>query len=168
MENLDIEYFKQKFLLRVEMNGPGDCWQWPGKPNPSDGYPYMTTLRPFQWQNAMPYRIAYRLFRDEIEDGLSVDHLCRNRMCVNPDHLEVVSMIENVKRASAFRPPKMRLGGVPGRKCRRGHDLSHPKSIEANGPGFFRCAVCRYYRNSFRGRKVPDWAREIHEASTRV
>jgi hypothetical protein len=48
----------------------------------------------------LAHRVAYRLTVGEIPDGLTVDHLCRNRMCVNPDHMELVTLAENGRRGA--------------------------------------------------------------------
>lgn len=83
---------EERFFARVVESG--DCWDWVGLVN-SDGY---GTLR-----EAGEYRLAHRWVYEfmvaEIPTGLTIDHLCRNTRCVNPDHLEPVTNSENVRRA---------------------------------------------------------------------
>src|SRR6185312_8509203 len=75
------------------------CWLWDGGLNEA-GYgivntklPGMTKPRPVR-----AHRISYMLFKGEIPPGLELDHKCRVRSCVNPDHLEPVTHAENIRR----------------------------------------------------------------------
>ncbi len=73
---------------------PDGCWEWLGDTN-VDGY---GTVDKKRWGTAMAHRLFYMRYRGEIADGLEIDHLCRTRHCVNPDHLEVVTKAENARR----------------------------------------------------------------------
>lgn len=68
------------------------CWIW--KAGRGNGYGQAW------WQSRVQYahRIAYTLTKGKISADLTVDHLCMNRLCVNSDHLELVSREENVRR----------------------------------------------------------------------
>lgn len=71
----------------------GDCWPWVGS---CDGKRYGKF-----WLNRrmyMAHRIAYFLWVGPIERGMEIDHLCRNRACCNPEHLEKVTSKENKDR----------------------------------------------------------------------
>ncbi|MGO3650436.1 HNH endonuclease signature motif containing protein [Agrococcus casei] len=65
------------------------------------------------------HRFAYADSRGAIPEGLEIDHLCRNRSCVNPKHLEAVSKRENLARGYA-------VPAINARKthCKRGHEFT--------------------------------------------
>ena len=54
-----------------------------------------------RWRTEWAHRVSYELFRGPIPDGLQIDHLCRIRHCVNPDHLEAVTQRENILRGTS-------------------------------------------------------------------
>jgi hypothetical protein len=80
------------------------------------------------------HRYAYEIVHGPIPDGLTLDHLCRNRPCVNPAHLEAVSVQENIAR---------------GRRdyCRKGHSLSRPGEYKIRRrTGHRICVACLWER----------------------
>lgn len=99
----------EEFWARVDRGR--DCWTWRGYVMPQ-GYG-QATWRGRQWRS---HRLAYELVRGPIPDGLTLDHLCRNKACVNPAHLEPVTDRENVLRGIG-------ISAVNSRKthCLRGH-----------------------------------------------
>ena len=87
-----------RFWAKVEKTE--SCWLWTGAIQPT-GYGYFATpdTRPGRRQrHAYAHRLAYELLRGPIPEGLTIDHLCRVRRCVNPDHLEPVTIQENIRR----------------------------------------------------------------------
>lgn len=72
----------------------GDCWIWTGHRD-RNGYGSSRINR----KNAPVHRVTYEYFIVEVPDGLELDHLCRNRSCVNPWHLEPVTRAINMQRA---------------------------------------------------------------------
>jgi hypothetical protein len=91
-----------------------DCWQWD---NPdSEGYGRVT----FSGTQYLAHRVVYENLVGPIPAGLHIDHLCRNRGCVNPDHLDPVTCRVNVMRSP------IAIGAVNARKthCKRGHEFT--------------------------------------------
>ena len=91
------EVFWRKFDSRVSPEPNTGCWLWDGNTSVS-GYG-----RNKVWNgNASIYRLAHVLAWERVNgpipDGLCIDHLCRVRCCVNPDHMELVTLGENVLR----------------------------------------------------------------------
>ena len=86
----------ERFEIKVHRNEFG-CWLWIGALNRS-GYGLFNKTK--------AHRFAYQMFVGPIEDGMHIDHLCRVRNCVNPSHLEAVTISENNRRAWEARRAK--------------------------------------------------------------
>lgn len=83
----------------ADLDQPAEgCWEWSGKLNDS-GYGYFRVGRRIH----RVHIVTYEHFVGPVPEGLELDHLCRNRACARPDHLEAVTHAENIRRAAAAR-----------------------------------------------------------------
>ena len=114
----------KRFWSKVEIASPTECWEWKAsRKSHSYGLFHMGKKGSSMKQ---AHRVAYELTRGPIPEGLELDHLCRNRGCVNPFHMEAVTHHENVLR-----------GALVKTHCLRGHERT-PESVYANG----NCKEC--------------------------
>jgi len=81
------------------MDKKRDCWEWTGSIS-QHGYGRLTISNNGHKKTRSAHRVSYETFVGEIPDGLTIDHLCRNRKCINPNHLEAVTIKENVSRGN--------------------------------------------------------------------
>ncbi len=134
-----------RFEYQVEDRGyVTDCWIWAGTIDAVTGYGRgLNSHR--QYRGA--HRVSYEKFRGPIPEGLTLDHLCRVKSCVNPDHLEPVTNAENIRRAWVDRPPRQLQT-----HCQRGHSLEGlPITTHSKSGGRFR--VCRTCINESQRRR---------------
>lgn len=113
------------------------CWLWAGA---LDGKGY--SLMYAQGKNRRAHRVSYEQQKGPIPDGLEIDHLCRTRCCVNPDHLEAVTHAENIRRGDYSGNGKNRSWYVPPTHCKRGH-LLNGENLHVNRKGARVCITCR-------------------------
>lgn len=104
-----------RFWPRV-VAGPNCCWIWTGATTVK-GYGQIS----IENRNRRTHRVAYEHFVGPIADGLTIDHLCRNVACCNPDHLEAVTVRENTMRGEGLTARHARK-----ESCDAGHSLTDP------------------------------------------
>jgi hypothetical protein len=90
------DVIEERFWAKVEKTD--DCWMWTGMKDGS-GYGRMQVKPSTRSHHTMPaHRVAYQLLVGPIPADMTIDHLCRVKACVNPAHLDVVSVHENGRR----------------------------------------------------------------------
>jgi hypothetical protein len=121
---------EQRFHRKYRVDPETGCWVWTAgvvPPNPKRRFPYAN----FFWggRNGYAHRFAYELANGPIPDGLEIDHLCRNTLCVNHEHLEAVGHIVNVRRGELMKT-----------HCKRGHSLTEGNLYRHSNRR--RCRAC--------------------------
>lgn len=118
----------QRFTEKLERDPSSGCWLWTAGLN-TEGYGRF-------WDgqvNVYAHRWSYEHHVGPIPDGLHIDHLCRTRHCVNPAHLEVVTLAENNRRA----PHALRART----HCKYGHRYT-PANTRRDARGVRHCRTC--------------------------
>ena len=125
---------------------PDGCWRWIGFIDKA-GYGRINGGRrgsPVLYA----HRVAYELHKGAIGERLELDHLCRNRWCCNPDHLEPVTHQTNVLRGIAPAIVLHRSG-----KCSRGHERNEVNTYCTKGRTV-HCRICRREKRSAQAAEV--------------
>lgn len=133
-----LEKLEDKFLI------DDGCWIWTGANN-GGLHPYGALKH--DGRRLMAHRILYELLVGPIPEGLVLDHLCRNEKCVRPDHLEPVTIGENVLRGVG--PAAVRARQT---HCQRGHALEG-LNLRIRTTGRRMCNTCANDRRRDRRRR---------------
>ena len=119
------EWFATRYVVE-DRGHTTPCWIWTLRRN---GHGYGL---------AEPKRLAHRLYYEHyvgpIPKGLTIDHLCRVRNCVNPDHMEPVTQSENCRRGNLARPPRTH--------CINGHPLDEANTYRPPNEDRRVCRIC--------------------------
>lgn len=109
------------------------CWIWTGRPNVTG---YASTR--YHGPTISVHRLAWFLTHGEFPEWpMTIDHLCRNKICVNPAHMEVVTVKENVLRSTC--PPALNAKKT---HCPNGHSLTGNNVRMTNGGKSRVCRIC--------------------------
>lgn len=128
----------EKVIARTIIDENG-CWLWQGSKDTS-GYGHVQ----FQGKLWKVHRVVYTCMVSEIPRGLTLDHLCRIRECCNPEHLEVVSNAENIRRGISANRQKTH--------CPQGHPYDDENTYFAPN-GKRRCKACHRGRMNLINRR---------------
>ena len=102
-----------RFWAKVAFSDETECWYWTASFN-RDGYGQFKILGSYEGA----HRWAWECCNGPVPEGMELDHLCRNRRCVRPDHLDAVTHRENCRRGSRG------LLRSPAEQCVRGHEFT--------------------------------------------
>lgn len=106
-----------RFFSKIEQNENG-CWVWQGATGGSGKHRYGTLSN--NGKLTLAHRLSYEHFIGPIPEGLNIDHLCQNKLCVNPGHLEPVTQHTNLHRS----PNTLNAQNAALTHCKSGHLLS--------------------------------------------
>jgi HNH endonuclease len=135
-------------LKRVQVQ-ENECWLYPRRPQTS-GHVQIAC----EGKVGQGHRVIYERLKGPVPPGLELDHLCRNRPCVNPDHVEPVTHQENIRRGYAAKPKKEKPPHYPApprsplTHCCRGHALQG-SNLRIHGRQKARiCGICASLRSA--------------------
>lgn len=127
-----------RFLAKIKK--AADCWRWGARIN-ANGYGQFF----FHRRTVQAHRFAYHAFVETITPDLVLDHLCRVRNCVNPEHLEAVSNRENLMRGDTIY-----AANAAKDRCPAGHPYTPENTYDRGGRAGRLCKKCDQTRSAKR------------------
>lgn len=129
---------QERFEAQIDRDGPGGCWNWTGALTTTGYGQFRADGKPWA-----AHRWAYETFVRSLPAGVVIDHLCRNRRCANPKHLDPVTNRENVMRGMSP-TAVIRRQGV----CKYGHEMTPENTYSPpKKPQHQLCRICKARRS---------------------
>ena len=128
-----MKNFLQRFEEKYQPIPWTGCWLWTASTH-RDGYGEMRNRK---GEKDKAHRISYEMYKGKIPDELCVDHICRVRACVNPDHLRLLTPTQNTMAGFGYMANFARRT-----HCNYGHEFTPENTITQNGARR-RCRTCK-------------------------
>ena len=125
----------ERFFKKVLIFASSGCWEWQSVRMPFGYGQFGGKLANGRNQMLYAHRVSYTWFHGAIPTGLTIDHLCANPCCVNPEHLEAVTGAENTRRACARRT-----------HCKHGHEFTPENTYRSKTRTRRECRACNARR----------------------
>lgn len=130
-----------RFFMYVDKNGPihpifqSPCWLWQGGKITGGYAVFRRTTGVVGPVKILVHRYSFELFYYAIPEGMEIDHMCKTRHCVNPQHLDLVTRLENIRRSNRHKVSKMH--------CINGHRFTPENTYFAKGRLHRACRTCQ-------------------------
>lgn len=139
-----------------KVDASGDCWLWIGATFTPKAYGQFRVGK----RLVKAHRYAWEDLVGKIPPDMTIDHLCRVKLCVNPDHLEVVTASINSIRGMKNRIPKpphvpQKRGAKRKEVCKRGHLLAEARTYRRGHYEVRACRKCQQLRSKLGVDKSP-------------
>lgn len=140
MAKLNDERLESRFWSKISPDPESGCWRWVGGLGPHGYGKYWSEGK----TKGQAHKMVYEKLVGPVPEGLELDHLCRVRCCVNPDHLEPVTHAENIRRspliAQAFSARVEEQKAIT--HCPQGHEYTE-ENTKRDKRGCRLCRICQ-------------------------
>lgn len=131
-------YLTNRLVERLRNDEKTACWIWTGSTNGGYGRIVIGSRSDGTRHAVSVHRLAYELFIGRVPNGMQLDHVCRNRSCCNPFHLDPVTAKENIRRSPIHNGSKTH--------CKRGHLFTKENTILFPNRKWRKCRACKNER----------------------
>lgn len=146
-----MTHVRERLLSKIIEDKSRGCWIWTASLN-GGGYARLGV----DGHIRVAHRVSYECFRCEIPDGMYLDHLCRDRRCINPYHLEPVTHSVNCIRGNIGANSPLAQKQKAKTHCPKGHEYTDENTyINKNGARVCKKCSAISYRNKVA--KNPDY-----------